>query len=130
MICPTCEEDAGLGYCWTCNKDLREPQTQTATATESLSEEQIQRHIKDYLAALGCDVVDTSQPRATMITEGLSDLIVFADGRLCFAEIKRPGNDPTDLQERFRGWCERAEARYEVWRSVEDAKAWYEEQAA
>lgn len=126
MICPTCEEDAGLGFCWTCNKDLREPKAKTAMATESLSEEQIQSQVKDYLAVVGCDVVDTSQPRATMITEGVADLAVFADGAFAWAEIKRPGGKQRESQKRFESWCARAGVSYFIWTSVDDARKWFE----
>lgn len=90
------------------------------------SEAEIQDAVKNLLAVRGLDVVDTSQDQPAQITRGLSDLIVFGDGRLIFAEIKARDGKQSVYQRRFEGWCRRAGVEYQIWRSPEDARAWIE----
>lgn len=69
-------------------------------------EKEVQREVKKLLSRRGCAVYDTSQPRASKVTPGLPDLVVFDRFRgLIFIEVKAPGGKPSPEQVRFRELC-------------------------
>lgn len=94
------------------------------------SEASIQAGIKDLLKNLGAYVVDTSQPRATMITPGLSDLIVMGWGRIAFVEVKTPDGKMSKHQVAFRREVEDNGGTYMVWTSSKDAWEWLKDVGA
>jgi len=136
-LCPACGGEAWK-YCWTCDDyvdelrdDAKKPSSPTKASTDMSPpfEKEVQTAIKRYLAQVAdAVVVDTSQPRASMVTEGLSDLIVLSPSKgAVFVEVKRPGEQPTVSQEEFGAACEAAGVPWLVWWSVEDAVAWWED---
>ncbi len=68
-------------------------------------EKVVQRHIKDAAWSLGFEVMDMSQPRASMMPLGLPDLYLRHQAKQfrCFVEIKRIGGRLSTAQ---RSWME------------------------
>lgn len=86
------------------------------------SEKAVEAWVIDLFRKCGLLVWKTSQPRATMITEGLPDLWVFCPRRsLAFwweakspRNMKRPNNGLTAAQLRFRDLCRQTNAGWYV----------------
>lgn len=138
VVCPGCGRKlGGLGtFCWNCEDYVAalagEEDEDPEPAVPEPSEEEIRHGISEHARALGYAVVDTEQgwrpgPGHSRVTPGLSDLIVLGDGRLAFAEVKRPGRSLTDAQDAFRSAVVRAGADFQVWTSLSDFFEWHGE---
>jgi len=73
-------------------------------------EKDVQRQVKGIYKQFGCSVYDFSQPRATMQTAGIPDLLIFHESSktFWFMEVKRDGGKQTQNQldfERRVQWC-------------------------
>ncbi len=78
-------------------------------------EKAVQRRVKAILAAGRCATYDLSQPRRTMQTAGLPDLICFhPDGALFFVEIKAETGRLSPAQKAFQDLAARAGIPYIV----------------
>lgn len=86
-----------------------------------MKEKTIQLNIRRFFQAMGFAVWDLSQPRATMQTAGLSDLIVIGAGRVLFVEVKTAKGVQTPAQKIFQAEIERAGGNYLLLRSAKDA---------
>jgi len=87
-----------------------------------ISEKQVQKAITDLLKGqLGLSVYDLSQPRHTMQTRGLPDLIAIGRGLILFIEVKRPGGKQTIHQQDFGLQVEANGGTYVVWSSAKQA---------
>jgi hypothetical protein len=71
-------------------------------------EKDVQQAIKVMYATVGCSVYNLSQPRKTMQTPGLPDLLIFHEGKRAFwlHEVKRPGGQLRPAQVVFQKLCE------------------------
>lgn len=80
------------------------------------TEKAVEAWVIDLFRKCGLYVWKTSQPRSSMITEGLPDLWVFCPRRkLAFWwEVKRPGGKLTPIQQRFRDLCLECGVRHYV----------------
>lgn len=87
-----------------------------------ITEQQVQTEIKRALEFLGCHVTDTSQPRASMVTPGIPDLLVMNPdwGVSLWVEVKRPEGSTTDHQEQWHDIAEASGQRVIVARSVDE----------
>ena len=78
----------------------------SATGTSSPLEKQVQHQIKLAAEALGFEVQDMSQPRASMMPRGLPDLYLRHRAKQfrAFVEIKRPGGKVSSAQAAWIMW--------------------------
>ena len=93
------------------------------------SEAQIEEKLKDYCRKHGIYTRKFASPS----NRGVPDRIFCKNGKVLFMELKKPGNEPTDLQHREIGllrthgmnatWCDNyAEAAAHLERLFADAK--------
>ena len=77
-------------------------------------EKDVQRDVVNLFRGAGCIVYNLSQPRATMQTPGLSDLLVFCLRKRAFwfFEVKTPEGKQSEDQENFEKRCETADVTY------------------
>ncbi|HUW15389.1 MAG TPA: hypothetical protein VM537_37105 [Anaerolineae bacterium] len=87
-------------------------------------EKAIQHGIKDLLKQLGFSVYNLSQPRHTMQTHGLPDLIALGHSYTLFIEVKAGKNKQTPAQREFQQACSNTPAFYVVWYSAAEAWDW------
>jgi len=130
MTCPHCGvELAGLGtYCHACG---RRPDGDPCSAPRpSRSEAQIRLAIRRAFEARNCQIWDTEQNRATRVTPGLSDLLVFGYGWLAFIEVKTPEGIQTIPQETFEAAVLRGGGTYTIMRDESEVEGFMRERAA
>lgn len=91
-------------------------------------EARLSGEVRRLLELCGCHVYSTEAPRVrgpSGSSPGIADLIVLVPGGLVwFVELKAGGGRQTDAQLVFGRRVRNAGGRYEVWRSVDDAKHW------
>lgn len=92
------------------------------------TEKAVEAWVIDLFRKCGLLVWKTSQPRASMITEGLFDLWVFCPRRkLAFWwEVKRPGGKLSPVQRRFLELCRECGVRAYVG-GLDEARALLDE---
>lgn len=91
------------------------------------SEKEIQSASTNAWRALGFDVWNLSQPRASMQTEGLPDQIVTGRGLVLFVEYKTATGTQRDDQRRFQAAAEANGGRYLLIRHESEVVAWHEQ---
>jgi len=58
------------------------------------------------------------------LTPGVADLALFHRGRLYYAEVKRPGQLPSQAQREFQAWCDFCGVPYRVVYSLRDVRSY------
>lgn len=86
-----------------------------------MREKAIQLSIRRFMQSMGFAVWDLSQPRATMQTAGMPDLIAAGKGRILFIEVKTARGTQTPAQIVFQKEIEANGGTYLLWRSTKDA---------
>ena len=89
-----------------------------------VSERSIQSGIVELLRKLHWSVWDLSQPRATLQTPGISDLVAIGRGHILFVEVKTPKGKLRESQKVFGREVLANGGEYLIWRSVNDAWDW------
>lgn len=126
---PDCQRPLeGIGvYCWQCGRyaadfTRQNEQKTKLTARDGKSEKQIQAEVKKALKALGFQVWDLSQPRATKQTEGLADLFAAGRGLTVWIEVKSSAGKQTESQRRFERFVKANGGRYVLARGAKDVE--------
>lgn len=70
-------------------------------------------------------VYDTSQPRRSMVTPGLPDLILVGFGTITFVEVKTPTGTMSWAQRLLAAVSKREGVPYLIWRGPEDVLEWW-----
>lgn len=84
----------------------------------TMSESEIRRQVKDYLAAKGWFCFHVLQGLGAY--KGITDLIAVRDGRIVFIELKTKTGKQSDYQKQFQADLEAAGGEYVLCRGVDD----------
>ena len=77
-----------------------------------MTEREIQTTGVQMLRKMGCQVYVTSQRRASSVTKGVPDVIVFTRTEVFFWEAKAPKGRVTPEQQAFADACRRTHTGY------------------
>lgn len=143
MNCPGCNEPlhglgtrcwaGGEGCGWVLGKDEPVPEGGTTNATkrppDPRLEKSIQAAIKLAWEALGYEVWNVSQSRATNQALGLPDQFVVGNGRIIWNEIKRPQGKQSQHQKHVERLVTENGGIYLITRHESEVLAWHQEAA-
>lgn len=113
-------------------RKARQAPNATRSAPKAVpTEKEVERACMEFYGLFGGSVWKLSQPRHTMQTRGLPDLLVFcldAEGRMWSAwhEVKRPGGKQSVFQTGFQAYAVLAGMRY-LLGGLDAAKVWLQE---
>lgn len=89
------------------------------------TEKDVTRKVWRLLRECACEIYNTAQPRASMVSLGIPDLMAFSPLRgFAFIEVKAPNGKPSKEQKRFQLNCQLAGITYILADSPAPVRDW------